>query len=164
MKDLIVIVILLFVCVSLFILAHMSKKYNWYEKAKARQEELDRKYKAQEPEPFQESVPNFFDYLEFHVAGVTFNNEKTSRQSILRKMYFKDPPFDKGISIEFEQYEYEGKPAVYVYANDEIIGNIPAKYVDKFIEISSRQLYIGYKVIGGYDGKSFGCLIKIKWD
>lgn len=66
-----------------------------------------------------------YDFLTFKVAGVTFKNGRKTRQAILRKIKFQDPPFEPPISISIKPYEYENETAYGVYANDEQIGNIP---------------------------------------
>lgn len=73
---------------------------------------------------------NGFDFLRVKVAGVTFKNGRKSRQTILRKIHFKDEPFDKGnMELTLQREEWEGAPAFGVYVNGEQIGNIPAEYV-----------------------------------
>ena len=59
---------------------------------------------------------------EFKVAGVTFNNDDgSSRQEILKNIV------DNGGSADatFKEYEFNGKPAIAVYADGKCIGSIP---------------------------------------
>ncbi len=108
-------------------------------------------------------VKNVMGYkeIEFHVAGVTFKNGRKTRQAILRAMKFKDEPFNNGIEITFQKYEYENEQAIGVYANGQQIGNVPKDKLDEFIEKwTSDYLIEWYKVIGGKD-KSYGCVIKV---
>lgn len=52
---------------------------------------------------------NGFDFLRVKVAGVTFKNGRKSRQTILRKIHFKDEPFDKGdLELTLKREEWEG--------------------------------------------------------
>ncbi len=99
----------------------------------------------------------------YKLTGVTFKNEDgSSRQSVLRKLKFNDPPFDEGAELELSRYEWEGKPALAVLANGLQIGNIPANDVDFLIE--NWEHIIGFTnchVYGGGRGedgeqKSFG--------
>lgn len=104
------------------------------------------------------------------VAGVTFKNEKgASRQAILRKIRFNDAPFDKYIEVEIRQYEYEGKPAYGIYANNLQIGNIPAdctQFISQNIErlesISNIDVYGGGRNEEGY-AISYGCKITLRF-
>ena len=82
---------------------------------------------------------NGFDFLRVKVAGVTFKNGRKSRQTILRKIHFKDAPFDKGnMELTLQRDEWEGAPAFGVYVNGEQIGNIPAEHVPYVQENLSR--------------------------
>lgn len=70
------------------------------------------------------------EYFSFRVAGVTFNNGRKTRQAILRKIKWNDEPFDGFINWTLDKYDYEGSPAVGVYANGEQIGNVPKDILD----------------------------------
>lgn len=99
----------------------------------------------------------------FKVVGVTFDNEDgKNRQDILKKvakgireqvpanerysfMTVKDQKenFEEVVyelqdiefEIEFQEYEWEGKPAIFVVTDDGIIGNIAADDVDDFLQL-----------------------------
>jgi len=66
-----------------------------------------------------------------HVVGVTFKNDDgTSRQALLKKIAngtggFEDP------DITFEQYDFQGNPAIGVYVNGKQIGNVPKENVNR---------------------------------
>lgn len=99
----------------------------------------------------------------YKLTGVTFKNEDgSSRQSVLRKLKFNDPPFDEGAELELSRYEWESKPALAVLANGLQIGNIPANDVDFLIENWGRIIgFTNCHVYGGGRGedgeqKSFG--------
>ena len=81
----------------------------------------------------------------FNVVGVTFKNGRKSRQAILRRIRFKDPPYNR-VNFELKQYEFEGAPAYGVFANGEQLGNIAKRDIDK---ISYR--WDRYKDIEAYD-------------
>lgn len=70
------------------------------------------------------------EYYTFKVAGVTFKNGRKTRQAILRKIKWKDEPFNGFIAYTLEQYEFEGETAVGIYANGEQIGNVPRENLD----------------------------------
>ena len=101
---------------------------------------------------------------EFKVAGVTFKDGRYTRQAALRKMFFKDPPMDGPIDFEFEDYEYDEKPAILIKANERIIGNVPADLVSEFIQLrdTCSSMELNYKVSGGGD-YPFGCKMIITW-
>lgn len=117
-----------------------------------------------EPEPVKESP---YIYLRFKVAGVTRKNGRRSRQAILRAFKWGDETPE---TVDFGLYEYEGKPAVYVRINYQIIGNIPADTVETFLE--HEKLYkrdnIHCDIYGGSkldDGSrtNYGCEIIIRY-
>lgn len=101
---------------------------------------------------------------EFNVAGVTFKDGRASRQTALRKLKFQDPPMDGPIDFEFEDYEYEGSPAILIKANGRILGNVPANLVEEFNELrnNSSSIKLEYRISGGGD-YPFGCKMIITW-
>lgn len=87
--------------------------------------------------------------IEFHVAGVTFKNGRKTRQALLKAIRYKDEPYDKGCTITFERYDFEGEPAIKVLANGEQVGNVPREQLDEFNKKwTSEYLIEYYKVIG----------------
>ena len=103
--------------------------------------------------------------IEFNVAGVTFKNGRKTRQALLRAMKWKDAPFDHGVEIAFERYDYEGSLAIGVYANGEQLGNVPADLVREFDEKwTGRYLIESWEVLGSGKEAPFGCRIKVLFD
>lgn len=108
-----------------------------------------------------------YTYLVFKVAGVTFKNGRKTRQAILRALKWGDEEIE---SITLEPYEWEGKPAVYVKVNDQIIGNIPADTVETFYEYERKykrdnihcEVYGGNKLDSGGYG-NYGSEITIRY-
>lgn len=99
--------------------------------------------------------------LQFKVAGVTFKTGRRSRQVMLKNMYFKNtPPFDNGIKITFERYEFNGQPAIGVYANDLQIGDVPKTFVDKFNSYWTHDYNVKFSIVGGGE-VAWGCLIDV---
>lgn len=99
--------------------------------------------------------------LNFKVSGVTFKTGRKSRQVMLKNMYFKNtPPFDKGIEITFERYDFEGELAIGVYSNGLQIGNVPKDIVPKFDEYWTSDYKVSFDV---YEGKKsvWGCKINV---
>ena len=106
-------------------------------------------------------------YLRFKVAGVTFKNGRKSRQAILRAFKWGDETPE---TVDFEPYEYEGRPAVYVKINDQIVGNIPADTTEIFLEYEKMykldnihcDIYGGIKLDDG-SRTNYGCEIIIRY-
>lgn len=75
-----------------------------------------------------------YEFLRTKIAGVTFKDSRKSRQTIIRRLYWKDEPFDKNeAEVVLERGEYEGKPAFAVILNGQKAGYVPAEHV-QFIE------------------------------
>lgn len=76
-----------------------------------------------------------YEFITYRIAGVTFNNEDGSnRQNILRHIKFRDPPFDsETFNIIFDEYEYDGEPAIRVIIQGVTIGNLPKEDVGTFL-------------------------------
>lgn len=75
-----------------------------------------------------------YEFLRTKIAGVTFKDGRKSRQTIIRRLYWKDEPFDKNeAEVVLERGEYEGKPAFAVILNGQKAGYVPAEHV-RFIE------------------------------
>ncbi len=103
--------------------------------------------------------------VSFPVSGVTFSNESgkiRSRQTILRRILFNDPPFDCDHAVTLEKYFFENEPAYYVKVNDYIIGNVPKEFVPHVDFNADRPYRIDdFQVYGGHGGKNFGASLKI---
>lgn len=90
--------------------------------------------------------------LTFKVVGVTFKNpDGKSRQTILRRLRWRDPPFDSedGIEITIEKGEYEGEPAFSVYANGLQVGNIGREDIPFFVDRWLDFIGVTYADISG---------------
>lgn len=126
-----------------------------------------RKQDEEDPEPSVkvEPVLSYKWDMDFNLAGVTFKDGQCKRQTAIKMLKFKDPPMDGQILFEFEQYDYEGKDACRVIANDRILGNVPADCVNEFIEgMTSHNDYdMEYQVVGGGPDMSYGLNMKFRW-
>lgn len=92
-------------------------------------------------------------YNGFRVAGVTFSNEDgTERQYLLKKLYFRDKPFDGDLVVELDRYLWEEKPAYYVKVNGYTVGSVEASAVYYFEKNSGRPLKNEIKVHFGNNG------------
>lgn len=70
-----------------------------------------------------------YEFLKTKVAGVTFKDGRQSRQTMIRRLYWKDEPFDKNeAEVTLQREEYDGKPAFAVLLNDRKIGYVPAEH------------------------------------
>jgi len=104
--------------------------------------------------------------LVIKVAGVTFKNGRKSRQTILRQIKFRDEPFDKHLEYKLEEYDFEGEPAIGVYVNDQMIGNVPRDKIQFLLKNADRVITISkLDIIGGgtVDGEkiSYGARVSI---
>lgn len=129
-----------------------------------REEKEAERQRARETKAAEEKK---YTYLNFKVVGVTYKNGRKHRQTILRTYKHKD---DEIVSIDFEQYLYEGRPAVYVKINDEIVGNVPKELIEDFLEMERlyKRVDVDCTIYGGtkkYDGSrtNYGCEITIKY-
>lgn len=122
------------------------------------------KAEAAAPAPASEAKPAF-EFLSVKVAGVTFKNGRKSRQTILRKIHFKDEPFNNGtMELTLQREEWEGKPAFGVYVNGDQIGNIPAEYVSYVNDNFSRlDGIVNMEVYGGGEGRNYGAEITLRF-
>ena len=98
-----------------------------------------------------------YDYWKVKVAGVTFKNGGKSRQTILKKIYFRDEPFNKDEchSCTLRRGEYQGEPSFAVCVHDDIIGFIPRENVQYFYDnfyrcdgITAIRVFSGHDIIG----------------
>ncbi len=106
------------------------------------------------------------DYFSFRVAGVTFSNGRKTRQAMLRKIKWGDEPFEI-VDWTIEKYDFEGSPAVGVYANGEQIGNVPKEHLSFVLDNWDRirSVYHAEVYGGGQDEEgsaiNFGCEITL---
>lgn len=105
-----------------------------------------------------------YEFITTKIAGVTFKDGRKSRQTILRRLYWKDEPFDKNAAeVTLDRGEYEGKPAFAVLLNDEKAGYVPAEY-SQFLEDNFDRCD-GVTHISAYHGASdiYGAEITIRF-
>lgn len=131
------------VCVLIYRLAKKSKLKREAEaraaereaQARARAEEKVRQEEERRARVEAEIAAQY--KRDYNVVGVTFNNpDGKSRQSILQKMYFNKPPFNKpdGYEITIERADFDGAPAYCVFADGLQIGNIGKEDIPYFRE------------------------------
>ena len=127
----------------------------WYLQNKEAEERAKAVAVKEDKIDFDDFDDEFQTIEEFKVAGVTFDNDDgSSRQEILKNIV------DNGGSADatFKEYEFNGKPAIAVYADGKCIGSIPhgsAKEVrsliakdlsaiinaDKFVNEEGKEIY-----------------------
>lgn len=106
------------------------------------------------------------EYFSFRVAGVTYKNGNKSRQAILRKIKHGDDPFNY-VDWTLEKYDFEGSPAVGVYANGEQVGNVPKDELPRILDCWDRiKSVYRAEIHGGGTNDSgnplnFGCEITL---
>ena len=100
------------------------------------------------------------------VAGVTFSDGGVSRQDVLKSL--KEEYRDYGVpSLRLEHYLWKGEDAYAIYADDQIIGNIPAdtvpyikKNYDRIHSVSDIKIYGGGRNDYG-ERKNYGAEITL---
>lgn len=106
--------------------------------------------------PKKEKAPKF---AEFKVAGVSFSNDDgRERQEIIKEIRA-----GRQVQIALNPYEFKGKPAIAVFADDEQIGNVPADSVDEIQPALKSYTVTEYKVLGSGIEAPFGFLVKISY-
>lgn len=124
------------ICVLIY---RIWKKYD-LKKKQAADEQARREREKQEAEEYRARIASDLasrEKITFKVVGVTFKNEDgKSRQTILRKINFSEPPFkdDDELNADIIRTSYEGNPAFCVYVNNLQIGNIGKEDIPFFVE------------------------------
>lgn len=109
-----------------------------------------------------------FEIKEIKVAGVTFKNDDGKlRQTILRKISFREAPYDDYLDVSLRDYLYENELAYAVYVNGSQIGSIPKSEISFIHDNLSRICDITVSVYGGGRNQagyaiSYGAALKIK--
>ena len=163
--------ILLFWCAYACIKEQKRRKAAQAEK-EAREAERQREKEAREAEEqrkreARETELRKYEFLTFKVAGVTFKNGRKTRQAILRAFKWGDETVE---TVDFEKYLYEGRDAVYVKINDQIVGNIPSEHTQTFLDYEKNykrdnvhcEIYGGSKLDDG-TRTNYGCEITIRY-
>lgn len=117
--------------------------------------------------PVSQPVAAPYIFFSFKVAGVTFKNGRKTRQAILRAFKWGDETVE---TVDFEKYLYEGRDAVYVKINDQIVGNIPSEHTQTFLDYEKNykrdnvhcEIYGGSKLDDG-TRTNYGCEITIRY-
>lgn len=130
-------------CVLLYRMWEKYRRQREYEaaqiarmEAKAQAEAAQKEKEEKEKEERRKKRVEH-EIRKFKVVGVTFKNDDgTSRQTLLRKMYFGKAPFnsDEGVSITIEESTYEGNPAFPVFAEGYQVGYISKEDVPFFVK------------------------------
>ncbi len=74
-----------------------------------------------------------YTFVRFKVAGTTFDSDGISRQTMLRKIKFLDPPFDNGdaLNVHLAPVSFNGEPAIECRVNDFLIGYVPKEQIEE---------------------------------
>ena len=101
------------------------------------------------------------DYTEaFHVVGTSFKNGRRSRQTILRQIRFKDPPYEHTPEFRLERYLFGDEVAVGVYADQEQVGNISRDDLHWLLSHWDDYYCVDdYDILGG-NGYNYGLEIR----
>lgn len=80
-----------------------------------------------------------YEFVNTKIVGVTFKDGRKNRQTVLRRLHWKDEPFDKNeAEVILDREEYEGKPAYAVLLNGEKAGYVPAELAQYIADNSDR--------------------------
>ncbi|MEG1884461.1 MAG: hypothetical protein RR224_12205 [Clostridia bacterium] len=128
--------------------ARLQKAEDERRAEKQRCEQLEREHAARTEQKAIEAAKPKVEKLEFSVAGVTFKDGRLSRQTQLKRFYFRDPPFhEQNAELTLREEEYEGNPAFSIFLNDRKIGYVPkehAQYLhdnyDRILGLSDFQV------------------------
>lgn len=157
-------------------LAEVEAKQTADELRASREAEVRRQYEERQAQKQADAereaaFRRLFEDLSFKVVGVTFKNpDGHTRQGILRKIKYCDPPFDKqDIDITVEKGEYNGEPAFSVIAEGFQIGNIGRDDIPRLL--SRWDTYVGVTeidVTGGgrnSDGNTlnYGAVVRLRF-
>ena len=113
---------------------------------------------------FADPLEDEYEFIRMKVAGVTFKDGRQSRQTMIRRLYWKDDPFDKNeAEVTLQREESEGKPAFAVLLNDRKIGYVPAEHAQYIADNFDRC--DGVTHIEAYSGKDdiYGAEIVIRF-
>jgi len=101
----------------------------------------------------------------FRVVGVTFDD----RQSTIRKVYFKDAPYNNDPVARLNKTEHEGEAAFSVSINDKVVGYISKDKVpfvlerwENYSEITYYEVFGGGVLPSGESG-NYGISIRVKF-
>ncbi|MBO4477526.1 MAG: hypothetical protein J5757_04240 [Lachnospiraceae bacterium] len=76
----------------------------------------------------------------------------------------KEKPFDSKLTVRFEVDNFEGKDAIEIYLNDELIGEVPGFMVEKITPLLEKNKEVSeVKVFGGEDDRPYGCTLRIRF-
>ena len=116
----------------------------WWYKSRGKTAPAPRAKTAPAPAPQESKEPSDTYTRKFKVVGVTYDNEDgTSRQDILKRIYQKKPPFDGDLDVTLKEYVFEDGPAFGVFVNGQMIGNTPSENTDFLNRAKER----GVKVV-----------------
>ena len=120
------------------------------------------------PRPAPDNAKPQYSFVNFNVAGVTFNNDDgSSRQYILRKIKFGDPPFEDqdNLTISVRPTEFEGERAYAIEVNGHRIGNAPRAVIPQLDEALNRPdaMVSGFRIVGGGEGYSYGAEMAVRY-
>lgn len=121
---------------------------------------------SSQPTPYQIRKANA-GTMDFQAKGTSFNG----RQNTLKKLDDLEDERYLGCSFGLEKTEYEGEPAIKVYAElmdddctEKEIGFVPHDLVPKVLAIFDRVFEVDVDVNGGYDDLNYGAHVTIYYD
>ena len=121
---------------------------------------------APQPSPFDIRKASAGEY-HFKIHGVTHEG----RQTTLKKIDEMEDERYICCSYGIEQTEYNGSPAIKVYAElsddnmtEKVLGFVPAEEVQDVLKIYDKVFYVDVEVYGGYDDKNYGAAATLYYD
>lgn len=103
--------------------------------------------------PKEESMPTHA-FVNFRISGVTYNNDDgTSRQELLRRIKFSEPPFENGDSLDvsLKPSTFNGSPCIECRVNGILIGHVPKDKVESVAQAIEKEgaCVSGFRITGG---------------
>lgn len=124
---------------------------------------------AAPPQPVEEPPkPVKYSFVNFSVAGVTFNNDDgANRQNIIADIQRQRPPFEDGdnLNVFIRRTTFRDKLAFDVRVNGVQIGWVPKEKVEAVDQAMQHQdvEVSGFQITGGMDGYNYGVDIALRY-
>lgn len=101
----------------------------------------------------EESKPTHA-FVNFRISGVTYNNDDgMSRQELLRRIKFSEPPFENGdsLNVSLKPSTFKGSLCIECRVNGILIGHVPKDKVESVAQAIEKEgaCVSGFRITGG---------------